>query len=344
MLISASAGFEGPNIYVRTLHGLRSGIPQEQNYALHHLVKISFQQGEKYKFEGFPGLAEALIDKALEVGSLFFDVNWRVSYDEAEFSTDSQCLDGFDGTPDILQRIKACKRLEAPLSLITEDFSFRLSKVNEACLVLRNMVMLEENAEYLSRCPPIRDFLSIALNLPPTSLTSELEHHALDIAEQLTRYFEMDSEDPLFVSLLAQLESQDRGKLITGLRALNRVSTQLEQSNRLVGVPALVIQRICNWTLLDDEDLVHACLEFLYQYTAFLDNVEAMVENVHVNGLISRLAQLLLHGAKTVETKVVNQPLAQEPKQPKAQQMLEMPQELLEQLLQFKELDRSAHW
>ena len=70
----------GPNIYVRCLLALKSKIPAEQDYALHHLVKISMERGDKYRFESFPGLAEALIEKMLEVSSLFYDVEWEVSY------------------------------------------------------------------------------------------------------------------------------------------------------------------------------------------------------------------------------------------------------------------------
>jgi len=75
-------GFSGPNIYVRCLCALKSGIPAEQAYALHHLVKISMERGDKYRFEGFPGLAEGLIEKVLEVSSLFYKVDWEIKYTE----------------------------------------------------------------------------------------------------------------------------------------------------------------------------------------------------------------------------------------------------------------------
>ena len=73
-------GFLGPNIYVRAQLSLQSGIPDEEQYALHHLVKISHERGDKYRFDQFPGLAEALVKKVLQVTGLFYDVGWEVSY------------------------------------------------------------------------------------------------------------------------------------------------------------------------------------------------------------------------------------------------------------------------
>ena len=92
------------------MQGLRSGISEEQDYALHHLVKISHERGDKYKFEAFPNLAEALIEYALEVSALFYDVKWEIDY--MEQSHEPHVLDGIKGTPDILERIANLRRLD----------------------------------------------------------------------------------------------------------------------------------------------------------------------------------------------------------------------------------------
>src|SRR5690349_2086751 len=102
---SGIAGLEGPNIYVRCLQSLRSGIFEEQAFALYHLVKISYERGDRYKFELFPGLAEGLVEKVLEVGNLFYTVDYRIGYDEID-DTDLGLLDGINGTSDILDVIR----------------------------------------------------------------------------------------------------------------------------------------------------------------------------------------------------------------------------------------------
>jgi chromatin structure-remodeling complex subunit RSC9 len=203
------------------------------------------------------------------------------------------------------------------------------------------MAMLEENAEFLSRLFPLRDFLSIALNLPVRPTTVEMKHYALDIAEQVTKYYSLRPEDPLYISLLAQLNTSDRGAILTSLRAISRISMHLEENNRLVGVPVSTVTSISDWTLLDDEELVHACLDFLYQYTALVDNVSTMVTEMPMAGLINQLVRLLLHGAKPVEVKKMIKPPSK--KQP-ASEIPALPNDLLEQLLKLDEPSRSTHW
>ncbi|KAI9756214.1 MAG: autophagy protein 13 [Chaenotheca gracillima] len=332
-------GFEGPNIYVRTLLSLRSGILEEQDYALHHLVKISHERGDKFKFDAFPGLAEGLLEKALEVSSLFYDVKWKMSFKDDASTSGPETLDGMHGTSDVLQKIRTLQQLDIKDDMETEQFSQQLTRINEASLVLRNMVMLEENALCLSRLPPVRDWITITLNLPPLPAVTELQHYALDIAEQLTKFWSLDSEDPLYVSLLSRLDSLDRGAILTALRSISRISMNLDENNRLRGVPIPIIQKIYQWTLVDDEELVGASLDFLYQFTAVVDNVELMIDQMNLEGLINQLVRLLLHGAREYETRQMTRAPV---KASRATEPSSVPSDLLEELLKMDEPDRSA--
>ena len=345
-LTQSIAGFEGPNIYVRTLNALRSGVPEEQDYALHHLVKISHERGDKYKFEAFPGLADGLIEKALEVSVLFYNLKWNISLREDEHTKELYSLDGINGTSDILQRIQSLQSLDLSDEMETDEFHHSLTKINEAGLVLRNMSLLEDNAEYLSRKHPLRDFLSVALNLPTLPSVTELQHYALDIAEQLTKYWSLDVSDPLYLSLLKQLDGIDRGAILTALRAISRISMNLEESNRLKDVPISIIKRICEWVLLDDEELVHSCLDFLYQYTAVPDNVALLLAStwdntLSLSSLLSQLVRLLLFNSHEVISKRLIAPAT--PVTP-AKEIPPIPVDLLEQITKFDEPDRSSHW
>jgi chromatin structure-remodeling complex subunit RSC9 len=336
-----AAGFDGPNIYVRCLCALRSGLPAEQDYALHHLVKISMERGDKYRFEGFPGLAEALIEKVLEVSSLFYKVDWQIFYMDDGATLGTNIINGLDGTPDILRKIASFPKLDVDDNIQTAEFSDTLLQINEAALTIRNMVMLEENAQYISEMLPLRDFLSITLNLPNLDCIIELKHYALDIAEQLTKYLHFDETDPLYISLLAQLCDNDRGAILTALRAISRISMNLEENNLLKGVPTKVIQNIIDWTLLNDEDLVHACLDFLYQYTAVVDNVDFLISEVQVEPLVNQLVRLLMHNAERKErTQYSGHPTRIE----MPQGIARVPKELLAQLLTLQEPDRSSQW
>lgn len=342
-MMKPGAGFEGPNIYVRTLQGLRSPLPEEQDYALHHLVKISHERGDKYKFEAFPGLAEGLVEYVLQVGSFFYDIEWQISYSEDEHEI--YTLDGINGTPDILQRIQCLKRIDPSDALQSAESVRRLTKILEAGLTIRNLSLLEENARYLSDMPQLRDFLSIALNLPSLPPVIELKHYALDICEQVIRYWKMDPSDPLYLSLLAQVEDgHDRGATLTSLRSISRISMNLAVPNLLQDVPTAVIRRICEWITLDDDDLVGACLDFLYQYTAVPSNVSRLLsrtENLPFSSLLGQLTRLLqFHAAPSVTKEQLTKAIKPKP----AEDIPSVPAELFEQFVKHEEPDRSNSW
>jgi chromatin structure-remodeling complex subunit RSC9 len=283
---------------MRALFALQSGEPAEIRYALHHLVKISHERGDKYLFEQFPGLAEALLEHVLRVSSLFYDVKWRITYDD-EPAIEDDLLNALNGTPNIMPKLRALRPLPVIDGLQPEDFATTISNVNEAGLVLRNMVMLEHNASYLVRRPLLRDLLVIILNLPDRPVLTELRHYGLDIAEQITRYFALRPDDPLYTALLAQLESDDRGAVITSLRALSRIAMNYETTpNRLANIPIKTLNRITEWLLVEDEELRSACLDFLYQYTAITDNVEYLLKNIDMESVVGQLVRLLLYGAQ----------------------------------------------
>lgn len=334
-------GFPGPNIYIRALHALRSKEPEEEAYALHHLVKISHERGDKYRFDQFPGLAEALIAKVIDVGSLFFDVKWDISYVEEEFEQPG-VLNGLTGTKDLLQKIRALQTLNIDDDLLTEENAKALNMINEAALIIRNMVMLKENALFASMIPAIRDLIVVVLNLPKHPTVVELQHYALEIAEQLTKYWVLDSQDPVYRSLLAQIDTDDRGRIITSLRALGRISMNLEATNKLSDVPVKTLQSICDWLLVEDEDLRIACLDFLYLFTGFPDNVELLAHEVNVEAVVGQLVRLLQFGAIAYEERRTT------PKSTKSSSPNDAAPKLssaiIDHLVTLEEPERSSQW
>ena len=310
-------------------------------------MKISHERGDKYKFEAFPGLAEGLIEKALEVGSLFYNVKWEISYADSGPSTENHVLDGMNGTADLLDRIQKLQRLDFSDEVETNEFSHKLLKINEAGLVIRNMSMLEDNARYLSEQYPLRDLLTIALNLPRKAALIELKHYALDIAEQLTKYWSLESTSPLYVSLLNHLdEGLDRGAALTTLRAISRISMNLEEANRLKDVPLSALVRLNEWTLLDDEELVATCLDFFYQFTAISENVAVLLTHsangkFALHSFVAQLGRLLLHNAQESSSRrMISSAIPPKP----ATEVPAIPADLLEQVIKYNEPERSSHW
>jgi chromatin structure-remodeling complex subunit RSC9 len=341
-LMLPGTGFIGPNIYVRAQLALQSGIPEEEEYALHHLVKISHERGDKYRFDQFAGLAEALINKMLQVSSLFYDIEWIISYEE---STAPRTLDAINGTPDVLEKLQSAVQLDTDHDVEPAEFRQALGRITEAGLVVRNMVMLDENAQYIAKLPLLRDYFNILLNLRPHPSLVELQHYALETIEQLTKYYDLDATDLLYETMLAQLESNDRGKIITSLKAISRLGMTFEENKRLELVPLEIVQKLPEWMMLPDEELRSACLDFLFQYTSIADNVETLVLDADVQSLVRQLAHLLLYNAKK-EVPKMPKPRVEEARYDSGQsaQVPRLCQEMIEQLLQYSEPDRSTRW
>ena len=334
----------GPNIYLRCLYGLRSGIPEEQDFALHHLVKVSFERGDKYKFEGFPLLAESLLEKALEITQLVYDIKWEVSYDEDADTESMNTLNASYGTPQLLERINALKVRIKTEEAETAEFLQRLDKLNEAALVIRNMVILEENALFVSKLPLMREFLIIAINLPEQPRLAEFRHYAIEMAEQVTRYWDLSPRHPLYTTLLKQVDRADRADILPALRAIVRLSMETQKLHQLVDVPTDTAERIISFLLLEvDDDLTSASLDFLYQYTAIQGNMDLLLNlsSTLIPSIVTRLSNLLLHSARPFEEKIM---VRAAQKQPASAIVPSIPDDLYQALLQIPEPDRSSRW
>lgn len=339
-----AAHLEGPNIYERCLLALRSCIPAEQAFALNHLVKISYERGDKYKFVQFHGLAEGLTEKALEVGSLFYHVNWRVCYDpEMEVGLIDE-LDGVNGTLDILERISRLRPKDVQDGVQSADFTDQTMLITEAVLTMRNMVMLPENAYFMSDFITLKDLLCIILTLPNRDVVVELKHCALDIAEQITPFLILDADDPLYRTLLAQLKANDRGIILTVLRAIGRIAMNSPtETNKLDAVPSSALRNIMEWLLLNDDELMDACLDFLYQYTAVVSNLEVLLQTTSLEHLVGHLVRLMSHGAKKVHKDLIVSPEKQIPSRA-SDEVVPIPKDLLDRLLAMDEPERCYSW
>ena len=125
-------GFIGPNIYVRAQMALQSGISEEEEYALHHLVKISHERGDRYKFAQFPGLADALVRKVLQISNLFYDIDWDITYEDDTLVTDDESLNGISGTPNIIAKLKSRSCHITDDTVEDAQFLSKLNRILEA--------------------------------------------------------------------------------------------------------------------------------------------------------------------------------------------------------------------
>ena len=347
-------GFFGPNIYGRTLNALSSGMLDEQEYALNHLVKISYERWEKYSFNSFPGLVEALIRAILEIGPLITGIKIDLSFDDdGSLHGERLVSRGVNGSH--TSGITTGQKRKLHDMLEPEDTARRLKIVNEAGLVLRNMVMLESNADFLANRPVIYEVIITLLNLPHYPEIVEIQGYALEIAEQVTQYYSDDRNDALFWSLFKFLDSNERSSILTALRAICRMGARDGQPVNLQNAPLRILRRLCEWMLVEDEELRIASLDFMYLFTAMPDNVDKLLQETDVESLIRQLVRLLLYGAREEEKKEILQaeePAIPEPPPPETPAPKTstdygipiIPTDLVEQLLGYDEPERSSQW
>ena len=341
--------FDGPNIYVRCVQGLKSGLRREQEFALHHLVKVSHERGDKFKFEGFPTLAEALMEKAIEVTELAFGVPFQVSYMDPKDTTSENTLNAVHGTERLVQRLASLAPLVDQGDVEPEDYLQRLEKVNEATLVIRNMVTLEDNAYFLSKMALFRDLLILLLNLPRQSRFDELRQYALDMAEMTTRYWDVAEDDDLYSSLVKELSCADRGKFIRALGAIYRFDAEADRVHPINKIPLSTFEELVRCCILEDDELVEAIINLLYAWSAFPAEVSKVLRNAPelIPNITLRLANLLTRGAiaQTLEQpshSVQRQQQATGPLVPPSIPVV--PNELHQQMLGYNEPERSTRW
>ncbi|KAL1882550.1 Chromatin structure-remodeling complex protein rsc9 [Paecilomyces lecythidis] len=337
------------HIYKRAHYGLQSGIPDEVDFALYHLVQISNQRWDKFKFEGFPLLAETLMEKAMEITLLCTGVKWELEYDFHKPMDRVNVLNSLQSTRDLLERIKRFPVTLPNDTLETEEFNHHLRNIKEATLVLRNMVLLKENALYVSRYAKglLRDFLVILINIPSDPRLNEIKNDALDIAEEVTMYMTTDPHDPLWISLLKCVESNDRAHIIRALWSLTHFSTELQapDSNTAIrgGLPAETLQQLYYLVLpCNDADVISGALDLLYQYTLVPENMDSMLKVFSLPRIfIPAMIDLLLYGHRRIKSEIV---LQEEKVEAPPTEIPVVPQELFKDLMELSEPERSSRW
>jgi chromatin structure-remodeling complex subunit RSC9 len=311
--LTNTAGLSGPSHQHRIAMALRSGLHEEIDWALHELVRMSYELGDDIRLEGVLGLADALLDK---ISTLFKHV------------------------------LSPGKKKPAYINFQPKDYD----KVLEAMLILRNAALQDDNAIYLAlKVPRTKIVVEKILGLPYTEYPElmELRYYGLDVAESIIPFIMIAGEDDgLYIAMKALLLSPERSSLILGLKALARMAVNDENNSLLQDIPVDASIRVQQLLLLeDDEELVNAALDFLYQFTTYKSNVQTLVatKSGGMIKLVDSLVRLMGYGAeeKTVSINVLKRmiPLEKLNAEPPA-----LSSEILSGLLKLNEPERCIQW
>ena len=308
-----SAGMMGPSIQQRIAMALRSGLHDEIDWALHELVRMSYELGDDIRLEGVLSLADALLEK---ISSIFKHIP----------STNKQ-------------------RRPAYINFQTKEYD----KVLEAMLILRNAALQEDNAIFLAlKVPRTKSVVERILTLPYAEYPelNELRYYGLDVAESIIPFTTITGEDdPLYIAMKQLLLSPERSSLILGLKALARMAVNDENNSLLQDIPIESSIRVQQLLLLeDDEELVNAALDFLYQFTTYKSNVQTLVaKSGGMIKLVDSLVRLMGYGAK--EQKVtINVLKRMIPLEKLNAEPPTLSSEILSGLLKLNEPERCIQW
>ena len=103
-----------------------------------------------------------------------------------------------------------------------------------------------------------------------------------------------------YPTLLRQVSAlvltDDRAAITTALRILVRLSGTLDNDYAMASLDLAVLARLIPLVLLDDEQFVHAVLEFLSRYTAIGPETAARVGMAGQPGVVSTLIAIMASG------------------------------------------------
>jgi chromatin structure-remodeling complex subunit RSC9 len=284
---------------------MNSEIQSELDWALGALLRVSYRSPDNLQLVDNQNLAQVLLDR---ISCAFFFKDGPVIDMSSSFS-------------------------------ITDDQAVEYHRVLEALLIMRNVSLDPKNCQFLANQWQCREIVLKGLMLPFAYGYGEVRNHCLEILESISFHLVPDSSS-LFSAIVHILsESDDRGLIIPALRSISRLVIRDEQ-NIIFRIPDDLLSKIMRYLILDDEELISASLDFLYQYTAYASNTSSLLSTpFNVQVCITHLIRLLSYGIEEPKLEYVRLPRQKAPANPP-----KLNDEILAELLEFSEPDRATYW
>jgi chromatin structure-remodeling complex subunit RSC9 len=236
------SGARGVDHLTRINMALQTQLDSEVEWALSSLLELSFRNPEIIQFKLQLKLLRNVLERVAKADLLFKDGTDAVGALDDEYNSTQKGL--------------------------------------EALLIIRNASLDPENGQVLAHNPTCLDVVVRGLSMPSKPFYSEFRSYSFDIAESISFHLTPDSvDDPLFVAVVSTVDnSEDRGLIIPALRCLARLVIR-DERNLVESISSKTIAKLLRFLLVDDEELISAVLDFLYQYTANTANVPRLTRN-----------------------------------------------------------------
>ncbi|CAO3659437.1 unnamed protein product [Umbelopsis ramanniana] len=307
---------------------LKSRLPNEVDWAFNNLVRLSFAS-DNFSFGYMPQLLESLISFA----EPFFHKYVFLPTGSDASATNVTQLEDEDGQ---LNGVTAMEGVEhenetamAPSTTQDENFEYSspsdptlsqhaasetddhlfnskeyqesLERVLQVLHILRNASFLESNMRIISQNRELPSMLIKGLAFSGRAQYIELSRHCLDILENIAPCIILKSRvDPYLVSLSRLIFTNDKALILGATKALTRVAVT-EVNEKIFAIPDLdLLKRMIEFLFVNDEELLAATLEYLYQHTSLHSDLATELLNLYPGNIIGLLVGFLYYNSSIV--------------------------------------------
>ncbi|GAB5591669.1 hypothetical protein Unana1_06569 [Umbelopsis nana] len=165
----------------------------------------------------------------------------------------------------------------------------------DAFRILRNLSLVEQDAEWMAEKPILRRLVLRGLTLPTSSRLVEIIDHSLDILDNISNYVKVSEPDEYVNILLHLLHCNDRDIILGVLKALPRLIIQQGDNYPFLANKNESVKWLIQFLLADDEELVTRTLEFLYIYTSAWPDFATQLLYLYSGNGISLLTSFLTY-------------------------------------------------
>jgi hypothetical protein len=183
----------------------------------------------------------------------------------------------------------------------SKEYQEGLERVLQVLHILRNASFLESNMRIISQSRTLPTMLIKGLAFSGRAQYIELSRHCLDILENIAPYIILKSRlDPYLVSLSRLVFTGDKALILGATKALTRVAVT-EVNEKIFAIPDLdLLKRMIEFLFVNDEELLAATLEYLYQHTSLHSDLATELLNLYPGNLIGLLTGFLYYNSYIV--------------------------------------------
>ncbi|CEG67775.1 hypothetical protein RMATCC62417_04154 [Rhizopus microsporus] len=161
--------------------------------------------------------------------------------------------------------------------------------------IMRNFSFVEPNIRILAANADFKQMLIKCLVLPDSSHYS----HCIDILENMTPFVELGPFDSIIGCLNNLLmTATERSVILGSIRILTMLASSNTNLHYLLPTSTQVAERVAQFLIANDEELIGVSLEYLYQYSRLSISFSQSLLSLHGGADIGIMVSLLMTPAK----------------------------------------------